>query len=303
MGISALAVVACHFHSYLASGIISRLLGEGFIGVDIFIFCSGFGLVTSWRKSDSFIEFYKKRIKKILPTFLIITTIALLFCTYLGTVDYDFKDWLLILTSLGYWIGTDTFFEWYTPAILMLYFIFPFLYLAIDNKKGESQQKKRAPICIFNGILWGGVIISTLASSYLHPYHYWLIARIPIFMLGIFVGANIETNIPFGFLVRMCVAGILMKLYVIMGMSDSNNLNILGSSLITPQLIVGVLFLFKRMPLTSVLTLPGKCSYELFLIHFAMVRFNVVEVINPYVCLIASFTLSYLFHLAIAKWY
>ena len=64
MGISALAVVACHFHSYLASGIISRLLGEGFIGVDIFIFCSGFGLVTSWRKSDSFIEFYKKRIKK-----------------------------------------------------------------------------------------------------------------------------------------------------------------------------------------------------------------------------------------------
>ena len=156
MGISALAVVACHFHSYLASGIISRLLGEGFIGVDIFIFCSGFGLVTSWRKSDSFIEFYKKRIKKILPTFLIITTIALLFCTYLGTVDYDFKDWLLILTSLGYWIGTDTFFEWYTPAILMLYFIFPFLYLAIDNKKGESQQKKRAPICIFNGILWGG---------------------------------------------------------------------------------------------------------------------------------------------------
>lgn len=143
MGIAALAVIACHFHSYLASRIAGRLLGEGFIGVDIFIFCSGFGLVTSWRKSDGIIEFYRKRIKKILPTFLIITAIVLLFCTYLGTVDYDFKDWLLVLTGLGYWMGTDTFFEWYTPAILMLYLIFPFLYqlIAINNKEEWYQQK------------------------------------------------------------------------------------------------------------------------------------------------------------------
>ncbi len=143
MGISALAVVACHFHSYLANGIVGRLLGEGFIGVDIFIFCSGFGLVTSWRKSDGIIEFYRKRIKKILPTFLIITTIVLLFCTSLGTIDYNFKDWLLVLTGFGYWIGTDTFFEWYTPAILILYLIFPFLYrlITLNNKQEEYQQK------------------------------------------------------------------------------------------------------------------------------------------------------------------
>ena len=142
MGISALMVVACHFHSYLASGIAGRLLGEGFIGVDTFIFCSGFGLVTSWKKSDGIIDFYRKRIKKIFPTFLIITTIVLLFCTYLGTVDYDFKDWLLILTGFGYWIGMDTFFEWYTPAILMLYLIFPFLHrmITINNKKKECLQ-------------------------------------------------------------------------------------------------------------------------------------------------------------------
>lgn len=67
----------------------------------------------------------------------------LLFCTYLRTVDYDFKDRLLILTGFGYWIGTDTFFEWYSPAILMLYLIFPFLYRLIDqnNKQEEYQQK------------------------------------------------------------------------------------------------------------------------------------------------------------------
>lgn len=141
MGIAALAVVACHFHSYLASGIVGRLLGEGFIGVDIFIFCSGFGLVTSWRKSDSILEFHKKRIKKILPTFMIITPLVLLFCTYLGTIDYGFKDWLLVLTSLGYWIGTDTFFEWYTPAILVLYLAFPLLckFINVSNRAEEKR--------------------------------------------------------------------------------------------------------------------------------------------------------------------
>ena len=235
---------------------------------------------------------------------MIITTIALLFCTYLGTVDYDFKDWLLILTGLGYWIGTDTFFEWYTPAILMLYLIFPFLYLAINQERRKSTKNVPLFAFLMAYFLWVVVvIISTLASFYLHPYHYWLVARIPIFMLGIFAGANIGTKIPFGLLVCMGVVGILMKLYVIMGMAESNNLNVLGSSLITPVLIVGVLFLFKRMPLSSTLSLPGKCSYELFLIHFAMVRFNIVEVINPYVCLIASFILSYIFHQAITKRY
>lgn len=223
----------------------------------------------------------------------------LLFCTYLRTVDYDFKDRLLILTGFGYWIGTDTFFEWYSPAILMLYLIFPFLYRLIDqnNKQEEYQQKNILGFAALL-MLFVGVIISILDSFYLHPYHYWLVARIPIFMLGIFVGANRGTKIPFGVLICIAVVGMLTKMYVIMGMSDLNNLNVLGSSLIAPLLIKELLSLFEMMAsFASVLTLPGKCSYELFLIHFAMVRFNIVGVINPYVCLSASFVLSYLFHL------
>ena len=94
----------------------------------------------------------------------------------------------------------------------------------------------------------------------------------------------------------------LMKAYSLVGIVTTNNLNILGSSLLTPLLIIGLLWVFERTPASvlRVLTLSGKCSYELFLIHFAMVRFVIVEVINPYVCLIASFIMCYLFHIAVA---
>lgn len=164
------------------------------------------------------------------------------------------------------------------------------------------SANKRSQIRCFCYFLVRAGIISALNSFYLHPYHYWLVARIPIFMLGIFVGANRGSKIPLGVLICIAVVGMLIKMYVIM--SDLNNLNVLGSSLIAPLLIIGLLSFFERMPSSaSVLTLPGKCSYKLFLIHFAMVRFNIVEVINPYVCLSVSFVLSYLFHLAMTKRY
>ena len=75
-GIAILSVVLFHvFPDYI---------GGGFIGVDIFFVISGF-LISSIiflnleNKTFSFIEFYKRRIKRIFPTLILILIVCLCF--------------------------------------------------------------------------------------------------------------------------------------------------------------------------------------------------------------------------------
>ena len=80
-GIAILLVVLYQLHCYTKLGIVAPF-SQGAIGVDIFLFFSGYGLCFSYEK-NSLKEFYWRRFKRIIPLFWIhffLTVIEYLSC-------------------------------------------------------------------------------------------------------------------------------------------------------------------------------------------------------------------------------
>lgn len=71
MGIAIVMVVLCHYNTGLS---IQKLFYPGFLGVDIFLFFSGYGLCRSY-ETHSMYDFYKRRFTRVLPMFLLLAIV------------------------------------------------------------------------------------------------------------------------------------------------------------------------------------------------------------------------------------
>lgn len=281
--------MCCHFNNHIAGGAVGRLLAEGYIGVDIFIFCSAIGLVQSYSRRPAALAFYRKRVVRILPTFLAVTLAVLVFAAILGTKDLHLRDWAMTLSTLGYWTG-DAFFEWYTPAILALYALFPLLYQACSIKMGGGI------------LLIVSVLCALVAMTMLSPYHYWLVARIPIFIAGILVAMYLE-KVRLSYILCAAMCGVLVMIWSYSYPVDGNYQNVLRNTFFAPLVIFLIVAAARRMPtkVMAAVTAVGGVSYELFLVHFAMIRYDFVSVMPPLLCLVLSFILAFAFAFAIRK--
>ena len=99
----------------------------GFMGVDIFLFFSGFGLCYSLNKK-SIKEFYKRRFVRILPLYIVLG----LFAGILHYQDYSIWDYFCNISSLSYWGLGGNKFEWYLSSLFILYLAFPLIYWMIS---------------------------------------------------------------------------------------------------------------------------------------------------------------------------
>ena len=130
----------------LHSGVTGNVIWDairfyGWAGVDIFFFLSAIGLCFSLRKDNSTLAFFKRRAKRILPTwFFVLLAVHLvgLICNhYLPKLPFYIPDTLLKCftwyTGTGFWIsdfalGKGWFYEWYVPSLLAFYLFTPYLY-------------------------------------------------------------------------------------------------------------------------------------------------------------------------------
>lgn len=171
MGIAMILIILSHL---LATCKEIRLLWAfypGFIGVDIFLFLSGYGLCNSWKKNSPK-EFYARRLHRILPMFLLFQ-IYVCFYQYITENGLSFYDAFCNLTTLSFWSVGGLCLEWYLSFLLYLYLLFPILY-GMTRKIGM----------VFPAILLVGV----LAMQYLADWRWNIDAafsRIPVFVLGI----------------------------------------------------------------------------------------------------------------------
>ena len=69
MGLAILWIILFHTGMSLPFPL-SQLKQQGFGGTDIFIFLSGFGLYYSLKKDNNPIEFYKRRLTRVLPAYI-----------------------------------------------------------------------------------------------------------------------------------------------------------------------------------------------------------------------------------------
>ena len=108
MGIGIIMVVLYHYNTGLS---FQKLFYPGFMGVDIFLFISGYGLCRSLNNNDIF-TFYKRRLTRIMPMFLLL---ALVKCSLyvINGGQLSLSGWILSMSSLSYWVDGGIFIDWY----------------------------------------------------------------------------------------------------------------------------------------------------------------------------------------------
>lgn len=124
MGISMVSIMLYH-QNWITNGIFFewvRMLG--YIGVEVFLFISGFGIAHSLAK-NSLGQYYKNRVIRLIPA-CILFDLCKIALSYIPTMP-PMQDFFLDLFSLSHW---------YIYAIVVYYLLAPAIYKIID-KRGD----------------------------------------------------------------------------------------------------------------------------------------------------------------------
>ena len=152
----------------------------GQTGVDIALFLSAIGLYYSLEKNDNVKEFYSRRIRRVLPAYLLVNLLWEI---------YTFKS---VPQSIFHVLGISLFTEgyrnnWFFTLIFFLYLIFPFVY-RLYKKSGE----KRIIILITLDLAFNYVFSLLFPELFLRCEI--LLRRIPMFLLGLSFSKTVKEN-------------------------------------------------------------------------------------------------------------
>ena len=133
MGWAIIMIILCHIqYTCYDDGYIMRcmrlLFKNGEFGVDIFLFLSSIGLSYSIEKNNLCI-FYLHRIKRLFPMYFVFLFLSYVF---FKTKENMVRDILFQITGVSIFTGNQ-FNEWYIPALILVYAVFPILYYGISR--------------------------------------------------------------------------------------------------------------------------------------------------------------------------
>jgi len=157
----------------------------GNIGVDMFLFLSGIGLWYSWVKQPSVKHFYRRRLLRIFPTWLVISSIYYLQRFNFATGDY-LDLFLDITVNWGFWLHDELTF-WYMPAIMMLYLWAP-LYMRLIQRHPDYRWLTVLMVCWCVIVQW----VVPIHQAVGHIEIFW--SRVPIFFIGINCGELVRQD-------------------------------------------------------------------------------------------------------------
>lgn len=268
MGFAILWVITFHY-DFLEGTPIDFLFKNGFLGVDIFISLSAFGLCFSLSKESNYIRFLKKRVIRIIPTWWIIITLMLLAAIVLGRMNYPHTllQYICYYSGLGWWFFYEQpygiyYYEWYIPTLLAFYIITPFIY---------KQSNKRLFIgCILTAIV--GFLLSyfkiaeALRLSYL---------RMPTLIYGVILYRlymmQKQGTMNYSNKIYLYVSSVIGSICVIMnfiGIVDWQLCILIYSFVLSlPIFCYLVVVVFEKMKLTKILSFIGGMTLELYLLH------------------------------------
>ena len=221
MGLAALLIYAFHGWQSVFSNtpglyeIENIIRKNGDVGVDIFLFLSGMGLVYSINKSKSIKDFYQKRIKRILIPYLITSIL------YLIAYQSPMADKIKAIFGYYFIIGQLNIFLWFFFAILILYLLFPIYY------RYFTKARNKFLFTISTILIW--LIIIYSVKGFLNPWFYIFFNRIPIFIFGIYFNYYFSNNkIDNPIIYILMIPVLFISLYLAMKIKEYD------SSLIVP---------------------------------------------------------------------
>lgn len=139
MGVGTLLIIICHAYgnNVKMPSILSKIVNNGQIGVDIFLLLSGIGIAYSLSNTNIFDsgkslkEWYIKRVLRIYKPFTILSVCYYIYKFFFE--DMSLQESLLHFSNLSWWInGRGT---WYVSLIILLYLLSPFLYFMLYNTR------------------------------------------------------------------------------------------------------------------------------------------------------------------------
>lgn len=177
--IKGLAILwVCFFHARLGLEqvpVVGALQQTGYLGVDIFLLLSGYGLWHSLECSPSLADFLKRRAMRLLPAFL---PVAMLWCLcMIPALKLTGMDALHTavgtLTMTGYLTGAPYTLNWYLSLLLLTILLAPLVYHIL------KQAKHPCLCCLLLLAACGLCGVLFFGRDQL-----MLISRLPIFLLG-----------------------------------------------------------------------------------------------------------------------
>ncbi len=265
MGIAILWVYLFHT-SWNVFEPLYTLIHKGYGGVDIFFFLSGFGIFFALEKSSSILDFYKRRIRKIYPAFLI-TLFALFVLRYrhLRMEGVPKKELLFSffanVFTVSYFKWTVITFNWYIFAILNFYLLSPVFHEIIVRKGGPLLLILSLPL----NILFFGDFNHLIASS-----------RLFLYLLGMETAylSMTKPDLRVSGKILIGLMGIGVVILLLVSRLPADTLDYYGLwwypfMAITPGLLYCLILLFNKTgrDCFPVLELFGKASLELYLLN------------------------------------
>ncbi|MBO6974252.1 MAG: acyltransferase [Prochlorococcus marinus CUG1435] len=290
-GFAVIAVIINHFNK--------DFLPSGFLGVDIFFVISGFVISLSLSKrtyknfKDFALNFYLRRICRILPTLIIFVFITGLIITFIDqTPITSLRTGIASLFGLGniylFSDSTNYFSEsanlnpflhtWSLGVEEQFYFVFPFLFwLIISQKKKFKKLFPKFLITFLTFVSFFVFIITYFknynAVYYLMPFRFWEIAS------GSLIFIFFKNNYNFSGLIFK-VSNYLIPAFLVLILFLPENQFLFGSFaavFLTSILIICLnkknSFLFKIFD-NKILRYLGKISYSLYIWHWPVISIS-----------------------------
>ena len=279
MGIAAISIILFHFsneckaanlHYYPWNEFILNFISSS--GVDIFLILSGYGLYYSFKKNNNVKEFYKKRFIKILIPYIIFCLPSIII-RYIfmegGNLIHVFNNFFFItLFTKG-----QTWF-WYILLILICYAIFPQIYNFIEKPKKDIDKNINFITLITFTILLN-IILATNDLKLFQNINI-LTLRIPIFILGVYIGQKSYKKEELNPLQLLVLIGCTIFLYPTINSSITLRRYEFALIAIITYIILIIMFniidkykIFQKLKL--ILEKVGSYSLELYLTHVCII--------------------------------
>lgn len=250
-GMAAILIVFSHAHYYSTNlGLMKLFKPFGYIGVSLFFFCSGYGVMHQYISNKNYLNgFLTKRLRCVYIPYLIATFMYALFIQNIN-IEYGklIKNVFLMDRILP--------FAWYVPVVLGWYLLFFAVLKIIGN------SKKACVIFLCANILW--YIIGYLLGLSSFYYNSTICLT-----LGCFVAVEKKVCQILSKLISLIVVATAFMLSVILLVLLGGKNNLIYSMCIFASSILFVLFLLSigtRMTFEGAIPKTlGNYSYEIYL--------------------------------------
>lgn len=273
-GAAILMVIFSHAYFYLfnnESFLYPYSLMAG-VGVNIFLFLSGYGLTKSHFKNPVSIgTYYKKRLIRIyLPLWISLAAILVMDAVFLERA-YPLRE--IIFAYLGWFPDSDIHMNinsplWYVSLILFYYLIFPW-------------ATKLSKISLSALVIFGASLLLVILdipvsahTKYLYMTH---LAAFPLGMIfaSFNLGRLLKKLLKYRYLIPFLVVGTSLAI-VFFVINSAVGAGYYAENLISMLTVLLLVFLFSILPVTNrFLLIYGKYSYQIYLIHLPILfRYN-----------------------------